>query len=333
MSRPNSAQCRWFAFGAAAGMALAFGIACDPAAAQPDYPNRNIRMIYGFPPGADGGLRLMADKLSEVLGKSVIVENLTGAGGNIATDRIAKAAPDGYTIGALNSASTVINPNLYAKLPYDPIKDLIPITLIWAYPNVLMVSNEVPAKTVQGLVALARAKPGELTFGHSGLGTTQHLGGEMMQSLAGISIQQVPYRGPPQIATDLMTGRISAAFLPPGASWQLVQEGRFRALAVTSRTRAAFAPELPTMIESGFPEFEMTVWFGLFVPAGTPQSIVSRINKEMARIVKHPDVIKLFATGGAEAVSSTPEEFVAMIKAEGPYWAKVIKDAGIKPLE
>ena len=323
-----------FATALSAIAALAVPLGTGTAFAQSDYPSRPIRMIFGFPPGTDGGVRIVADKLSEVLGKPVVVENVTGAAGNIAADRVAKAAPDGYTIGAFTTPNVVINNSLYAKLSYDPIKDFAPVTQILSAPNVLVVNSDVPAKTVRELIALARANPSKLTFGHSGIGTTQHLAGEVLKRTAFIDLQQVPYRGTAQVAQDLLGGRITMSFLNTGSvTLPLVRDGRFRALAVTSRMRTPVLPEVPTMIEAGFADFDMTVWIGLFVPAGTPRPIVDRLNKEVSRIVALPDVRENFDIGGATPLSNTPEEFAAIIRAETAYWAKIIKDAGVAPIQ
>jgi tripartite-type tricarboxylate transporter receptor subunit TctC len=262
-----------------------------PALAQSSYPERSIRVVYGFSAGTDVVVRLLADKLADVFGRPVIVDNVTGAAGNIAADHTAKAAPDGYTIGMLTGANIVINVSLYNKLPFDPIRDLTPIAQVYGYPNMLVVNNEMPAN-VGELVALAQARPRTLTFGHTGLGTTAHLSGEIFKSMARIDIQDVPYRGPPQIVTDLLSGRISMSFITPIAALSLTQEGKLRALAVTSRKRAAFAPELPTMNESGFPSFETTAWFGLFAPSGTPRHIIETLNRETVKIMALPEMQK-----------------------------------------
>jgi tripartite-type tricarboxylate transporter receptor subunit TctC len=316
-----------------AAVAVAVAIGCNDVWAQTDYPQRTLRLLFGFPPGSDTNIRLIADKLSASLGKSVIVENLTGAAGGIAADRTAKAPPDGHTFGVLTVANIVINNSLYAKLPYDPLKDLVPVTPILGYPNILVVNNDVPAKSLEELVAFARANPGKLTFAHSGIGTTQHLAGELFKLRAAIDIQQVPYRGPPQIATDLLGGRISMSFLNVGAALPLINSGKIRPLAVTSRSRVPFAPELPTMIELGFADFDITPWFGLFVPAGTPSAIVERLNTEIVRIVALPEVRTSMINSGVVPLSSTPDEFGARIKAEAPYWAKIIKEAGVQAIE
>jgi tripartite-type tricarboxylate transporter receptor subunit TctC len=304
-----------------------------PAGAQANYPEGSIRLIYGFSAGTDTMTRMVADKLAAALGKPVVVDNVTGAGGNIAADRTAKANPDGYTIGMLTGANITINVSLYNKLPFDPVKDLAPITQAFGYPNMLVVNNDVPAKSVAELVALARTRPGTLTFGHSGIGTTQHLSGEVFKTMAGINIQGVPYRGPPQIVTDLLSGQLTMSFNTPLAVLPLTQEGKLRALAVTSRNRVAFVAHLPTMEESGFPGFETTVWFGLFAPARTPKSIIDRLNRESVKITALPEMRKKLDDFGYVPLGNTPEQFAELIKTETPYWARVIKDAGIKPID
>jgi tripartite-type tricarboxylate transporter receptor subunit TctC len=305
----------------------------SPAIAETNYPERSIRLLFGFPAGADAGVRVIAEKLAESLGRSVIVENVTGAAGNIAADRTASAAPDGATVGMLTGANIVIRPLLHRKLPYDPHKELVPVSVAFRFANILAVNNDVPATTVAELVALARAAPGKLSYGHSGLGSATHLSGELLNVRARINIQGVPYRGPAEILTDLMGGRISMTINPPGSTLPLMQEGKVRALAVTSRTRMPLAPDIPTMIESGYPDFETTVWFGLFVPVRTPQPIVDRLSGEMARIMALPDVRKRFFALGWVPVGGTQAEFTALIKAETDYWAQLIKDAGIRPID
>jgi tripartite-type tricarboxylate transporter receptor subunit TctC len=295
------------------------------------YPNRPVRVIFGFPPGTDAFVRIVADKLGEALGQPFVIENVTGAAGNIAADRVAKSAPDGYTIGAMTTASISINGSLYARLPYDPLKDFVPVSQVTVTPSILVVNSDTPVRTVDELIALARAKPGELTFGHSGPGTTQHLAGEVLKLKTGINIQQVPYRGPGPISQDLLGGRITMAFQLGGAL-PLIAQGKLRALAVTSRTRMPQLPDVPTMMEAGFPDFEMTIWTGLLLPAGTPEPIVTRLAVEVRRIMALPEVRRQIEVQGSVPVSNTPEEFAALIKAESAYWAKIIKDTGIPPL-
>jgi tripartite-type tricarboxylate transporter receptor subunit TctC len=304
-----------------------------PGTAQSSFPERNIRLLFGFSAGVDVQTRLVADRLSEVLGKPVIIENVTGAAGNIAADRTAKASPDGYTIAMLGNANIVINASLYNRLPFDPVRDFAPIIQVYAYPNIVVVNNDVAVSNVGELVELARARPGKLTFGHTGPGSTQHLSGELLKSMARIDVQQVPFRGSPQVATDLIGGQITMGFINPSIGLSLVREGKIRALAVTSLSRAPFAPDLPTMEEAGFPGFDVTAWFGLFAPAGTPRPIIERINTETAKILALPDIRKKFYDLGVVPVSNTPEEFAKVIAVETAYWARIVKDASIAKIE
>jgi tripartite-type tricarboxylate transporter receptor subunit TctC len=316
-----------------AGMAALLMLAAFPAAAQTEYPERNIRLLFGFAPGVDIVARLLADKLSEVLGKPVVVENVTGAGGNIAADHVAKAPPDGYVIGVVAAANIVVNGSLYKRLSYDPAKDLAPVTQVYGYPNVLVVNNDVPAKSVAELVALARASPGRLTFGHSGMGTSLHLAGELFNFMAHIDVQQVPFRGSSLVVTDLMGGRITMSFIPPTATLELMREGKIRALAVTSPKRAPFLPDIPTMDESGYPGFDVPGWFGMVAPAGTPASIVDRLNRETVKIMASADVHKKLDAIGIVPLGSTPAQFADVIRKETATWARVIKDTGIRPID
>jgi tripartite-type tricarboxylate transporter receptor subunit TctC len=316
-----------------AGVAIFILFTTFPASAQTEYPARNIRLLFGFAPGVDVVVRLLADRLGDALGKPVIVENVTGAAGNIAADRVAKAAPDGYTIGVLVGGNIVVNGSLYKKLSYDPMKDLAPITQVYGYPNVLVVNNDVPAKSVAELVALARASPGQLTFGHSGLGTSLHLAGEFFNFMAHVDVQQVPFRGSSLVVTDLMGGRITMSFIPPTTTLALIREGKVRALAVTSAQRAPFLPDLPTMEESGFPGFDMTAWFGMVAPAGTPAAIIDKLNRQTVAIMASADVHDKLDAMGIVPLGNTPAQFAQIIKTEAPYWARVIKDTGIRPIE
>jgi tripartite-type tricarboxylate transporter receptor subunit TctC len=277
--------------------------------------------------------RLLADKLSESFGRPVVVENVTGAAGNIAADHVAKAKPDGYTIGMLAGANVVINAILYKTLPYDPVKDLIPVSLVLEYANVLVIGSQIPAKSVTELVALAKAEPGKLSYGHNGVGTTSHLSGELLKKMADIDIQEVPYRGLSPMLSDLYTGRVTMTFNTPSASMPLVRDGKLRALAVTSLTRVPYAPELPTMDESGFPGLNTTVWFGIFAPAGTPKHIADILNREVVKILARPEFQKRVEDLGLVVRSSTSQELAQRIAAEAPYWARIIKDAGVKPIE
>ena len=304
-----------------------------PASAQSNYPNRNIRLLFGFAPGVDTAARLLADKLGEALGKAVIVENVTGASGHIAADHVAKASPDGYTIGVMPAANIVVDGNLYKKLSYDPLRDLVPVTQVYGYTDVLVVNNEVPAKNVTELVALARAKPGQLTYGHVGVGSSLHLAAELFKSMAHVDVQQVPFRGSSLVITDVIGGRISMSFIPPTATLSIILEAKVRALAVTSLKRAPFLPNVQTMDESGFPGFDVTTWFGMVVPAGTSAAVIEKLNRETTKIMASPDMHYRLRALGIVPLGNTPAEFANIIRAEEPYWARLIKDAGIKQIE
>ena len=317
--------------GAAALLLLMAGV----ATAQTSYPDRQVRMLVGFAAGgpADIAARVLADGLSEAWGKPVVVENLTGAAGNVATDRVAKSAPDGYTLVMAASSTVVTNVSLYDKLPFDPVKDLAPISQVCFTPNILALNNDVPAKSVQELVALARARPGELTFGSAGVGTSQHLAGELLKAMAGVSLQHVPYRGIAQVMPDLLGGRLTMSFANISAVLPLMRDGKLRAMAVTSIKRSAFVPNLPTMAEQGFPGFDSTAWFGLMAPAGTPAPVVAKLHAETARILARADVREKLGALGMELIGNTPAQFADVIKAEIPVWAKVIKASGAKATE
>jgi tripartite-type tricarboxylate transporter receptor subunit TctC len=313
-------------------VALALSLAGGDVVAQANYPEQPIKIIIGFPPGVapDVTSRLLGDKLTEAWGKPVVVENVTGASGNIAVERVAKAASDGYTLLMGGNASLVINPNLFAKLPYDPVKDFAYITQVFIVPNILVVRNDVPAKSIPELIALAKAQPGYLVAGHAGIGTSQHLGGELFKVMAGVEIQQVPYRGTPAVLPDLLAGRLNIFFGNITNLLPLIREGKLRAFGITSRQRSPQIPELPTMEELGFPGFEATAWFGLMAPAGTPQPIIDKLHKETVRVLAMPDVKAKLEGLGVQLVGNTPAEFLSLIKTETPHWAKVLKQAGIK---
>jgi tripartite-type tricarboxylate transporter receptor subunit TctC len=315
--------------------ALSALLTAGNALAQTNYPDKPIRILVGFVPGgpADIIARVVGDKLTETWGKPVVIENVTGAGGNMATDRVAKAEPDGYTLLLGTTGPFIIHQSLYAKLPFDPVKDFAPITQLCFTPNILVVHNEVPAKSPKELAALARAQPGTLTFGSAGVGTTQHLAGELFKSLAGVDIQHVPYRGIAAVMPDLLGGRLTMVFANTSAALPLAREGKVRALAVTSLKRAAAMPDLPTMDESGYPGFDATAWFALLAPTGTPEPIVAKLHREAVRILALPDVRKKFDELGMVPIGNSPAEFAAAMKSEIPQWAKLIKNAGLKVSE
>ena len=312
--------------------ALSALLTAGNAFAQASYPDKPLRILVGFVAGgpADIVARVVGDKLTEAWGKPVVIENVTGSGGNMATERVAKTAPDGYTLLLGTSGPFVIHPSLYPKLPFDPVKDFAPITQLCFTANVLVVNNDVPAKSVAELAALARAQPGKLTFGSAGVGTTQHLSGELFKTMAGLEIQHVPYRGIAAVMPDLLGGRLTMVFASPVSALPLAREGKVRPLAVTSLTRAPSSPNLPTMVEAGFPGFDATAWFGLLAPAGTPEPIIAKLHREAVRILALPDVRKRFDELGMVPMGTSPAQFAAAIASEAPLWAKVIKASGAK---
>jgi tripartite-type tricarboxylate transporter receptor subunit TctC len=304
-----------------------------PALAQSNYPDRNIRLLFGFAPGVDTVARLLANRLGEALGKPIVVENQTGASGHIAAEHVAKAGPDGYTVGLMPAGNIVVDGYLYKKLPYDPLKDLVPVTQVYGYTDVLVVNNDLPVRNVAELVAFARAKPGQLTFGHSGIGTSLHLAGELFNAMAHVDVQQVPFRGSSLVITDVIGGRITMSFIPPTGTLSIILEGKVRALAVTSPQRAPFLPNVPTMEESGFPGFDVTTWWGMFVPTGTPAAVIEKLNRETVKIMALPEMSDKLHALGIVPLHDTPAEFSNLIRAEAPYWARLIKEAGINQID
>jgi len=311
-------------------LALATLLIAGSPAAQTTYPEKPIHLIVSLPPGgtADIVARLLGKNIAEALKKPVVVENITGAAGNIAADRLAKAAPDGYTLGLLGEA-LVINPSLY-KLAYDPVADFAPVSQVTVQPYLLVVSNAVAAKNVRELVALAKAQPGGLTFASAGGGSAAHLAAGSLKSAADIDIRHIPYKGVSAAIPDLLAGRVTMMFSPIGIVLPRVREGKLRALAVTSLRRSSATPELPTVAESGYPGFEVTVWYGLLAPAGTPAAIVGRLHLETVKALAQADVRTKLTGLGMEIIGNSPEVFAAAIKSEIPKWAKVIRESGIK---
>lgn len=307
-------------------------LTAQTASAQSSYPNRPVKILVGFTPGTapDLAARILAERFAEVWAAPAVIENLQGAGSNIATERVAKSPADGYTLLMGGNSALVINPSLYETLPFDPVKDFAPISQVFIAANVLVVPSDVPVKSVAELVALAKANPGKLSYGHAGVGTSQHLGAELFKYMAKLDIASVPYRGTTAFMPDLLSGRLSMSFANIVNVLPAVREGKLRALAITSAKRSALAPDLPTMAESGFPGFEAVPWFGLLAPAGTPKDIIDKVHGDTVKALALPEVRKKFDELGLEPVGNNPAEFAAVIKKEMPEWAKVIKDAGIK---
>ncbi|MDP3799523.1 MAG: tripartite tricarboxylate transporter substrate binding protein [Polaromonas sp.] len=302
------------------------------AAFANDYPVKPVRLLVPAAPGggADFLARIVGLKLGEAMGQPVVIDNRAGASGTIAADATAKAAADGYTVLMGQSTSIVIAPQLYQKLNYDTLRDLIPVTLVAEVPNVLVVHPSVSATSVKDLIAMARAKPDLINFASSGNGAPSHLAGEMFKAAAGVKLTHVPYKGAGPAVNGLIAGEIQVMFAPIVAVLPHVKSGRLRALAVTSAARSAAAPELPTLAESGLAGYDISSWFGLFVPARTPAPVVDRLYRETSRILKSQDVIERFAKEGAEPVGSTPVHFNAYVRQEFVKYTKVIKDNGIK---
>ncbi len=302
------------------------------AAAQASYPEQAVRILVGFSAGVapDVTARLLADQLSAAWGKPVVVENVTGAGGNIAATRVARATADGHTLGMIGNSSLIFSPSMYDKLSFDPLKDFAPISQVFVAANVLVVPHDVPAQSLPELVALARARPGALTYAHAGAGTSQHLAAELFKSIERLDIRPVAYRGTTALLPDLLAGRVTLSFANVVNVMPLVREGKLRAFAVTSIKRSATAPELPTMTESGYPGFEAVPWFGLMAPAGTPGAIVERLHRDTVRILALPEVRRKLNDLGLDVIAGSPAELAAVIEREIPQWARVIRQAGIK---
>lgn len=308
----------------------------SPAAfAQPaaqTFPNKTIRIILGFPPGGATDIlsRDFAAKLADELKQQVIIENKPGAGGTIGADIVAKAPADGYTLTIGTSSNHAIAKSLYKKLPYDPVTDFVTITMLAASQNVVVVTADLPVKSIKELVAYARANPGKMNFGSSGNGTISHLTGEMFNTLNGISITHIPYKGSAFVFPDLTSGQISVMFDSTISIGPLVRSGKARALAVTGPERSKLFPNLPTVAESGFKDFSSTNWFGLFAPASTPKDVVAKIYAASVKVLANPDLIERFERQGAEILANKPEEALAMLKADIAKWAEVAKTSGAR---
>ena len=296
------------------------------------YPSKPIRIVAPFPPGGPADIlsRIIGHKLSQSWGQQVIVDNRPGAGGNIGADLVAKAAPDGYTLLLGFVGTHAINASLYAKMPYDNVKDFEPVSQIAAVTIVLVVHPSVSASSIKELIALAKSKPGQLTFGSPGNGTPQHLAGQLFNTMAGVDMLHVPYKGAVPALTDLLGGQLSMIFSSMPPALPLVKTGKIRALGVTSATRSPATPAIPTITESGLPGYEVNNWYGILAPRGTPKEIVSKLNAEIVKILNMPDVKESLAVQGAEPVSGTPEQFAAYIKEETEKWAKIVKYSGAR---
>ena len=314
----------------AAAIALGALFTAGGVVAQAAYPSKPIRLVVPFPPGGGTDLiaRTVAQKLAENLKWTVIIDNRPGAGGNLGVDMVAKAPADGYTLVLGQTSNLAINPTLYTKLPYDPVKDLAPIVVVSNSPIVIAVSEQSKFRTFAEVVTAAKAKPKGVTLGYPGNGTVAHLSSELAENAAGIELQHVPYKGAAQALTDLISGQIDLYASSVPTLIGQVRNHKVRPLAVTSAKRSEQLPDVPTLAESGYKNFDAVTWFGVLAPAGTPAAIVKTLNTEINKVLVLPDVIAKLKSDGGEVMGGTPEAFAALLKAEIPRWGKIVRDSG-----
>ena len=314
-------------------VSFALALAGTASIAQVEgYPSKPIKLILPFPPGGGTDIlgRVIAEKLGANLGQPVVVENRGGAGGNDGAEAAAKSPPDGYTL-VLVAPSLAISPSIYTKLNYDPIRDLAPVGLVGVVPNVLITDPALPARDLAEFIALAKSKPGAMNFGSGGNGTSNHLAGELFNVKAGVKLVHVPYKGVNLAMNEVLAGRIQLVVIGIPAALPFIQAGRLRALAVIAPRRASTLPNVPTVAEAGLANYEVTTWYGILAPAGTPKPIVERLNAELVKIMHAPDMQEKLAATGTEPRTSTPEEFAEYIKQETAKWREVVREAGLKP--
>jgi tripartite-type tricarboxylate transporter receptor subunit TctC len=313
-------------------VAAVFLFAASALAQAQAWPSKPIRYIVIFAPGGTTDIlaRLIAPKLSDALGQPVVVENRAGAGGNVGAEMLAKAAPDGYSIGSGTVSSHAINVTLYSKLPYDPIRDFSPITMLATLPNMLVVHPSLGVNNVAELIALLKANPNKYSFGSAGNGTSQHMSGELFKTMTGTSMQHIPYKGSGPMIPDLLAGTISMSFENLTTAYPPVKQGRLKALAVTTSKRSFVAPEVPTLAETGLAGYDITSWQALFAPAGVPKEIIARLHAETAKALKAPDVAKRLEDLGLDAGGIPPEELAAIIRNDIPRLGKIVRDSGAK---
>ena len=314
-------------------LALCAGVAAaGPVQAQANYPAKPIRFIVPFPPG--GGTDILArqvgNKLTETAGWQIVIDNRSGAGGNLGLQAAAQAAPDGYTMVMGQTSNLAINPSLYSKLPYDPIRDFVPVSLVSASPIALMVAAKSPFKTMSDFIAAAKSKPGQLTFAHPGNGTVSHLTAELIQRAAGIKYVLVPYKGAAQAFPDLLGGRTDVFASSLETAMPQMKAGTIRTIAITSRQRAAAVPDIPTVSESGLKGFESVTWFGVLMAKGTPDAIVNKVTSEITKVLQLPDVKERMSSTGGLPVKTGPKEFSALLKNDLERWARIVKESGAK---
>jgi tripartite-type tricarboxylate transporter receptor subunit TctC len=310
---------------------LLAGLALVATSAFAQYPNKAVTIVVGFEPGGgtDTTARIVQGPLGELLGQQVVVENRAGAGGNIAVDHVAKAAPDGYTIVLANVGALAVNPHIL-KTPYDPLKDLLPISMAAEFANVLVVQPGLGVNSVADFVKLARSKPATITYASSGIGGAGHLAGELLRSVAKIDIVHVPYKGGGPAMQGFLGGQVDSFFATPISSISQIRAGKAKALATTGSKRAALMPDVPTIAEQGYQGYEALNWYGFLAPRGTPREIIDRLNRDIVKALAHQQAVAALHKTGTEPKSSTPEEFAAYIKREYDTWGRVVKEAGIK---
>ena len=300
--------------------------------AYAQYPNKPIRLIVTAAAGSgpDITARIIGQKLTAVLGQAVVIEDRPGAGGSIAAELAAKAPPDGYTLVMASAGSHAVSPALYRNLAWDPIRDFVPITIVSLAPNILIVHPSLPVKSTRDLIALARSRPGELSYGSGGSGSTAHLSGELFRSMANIRVVHIPFKGAPAAALGVIGGQVEMGLLNLPPTLPQVRTGRLKGLAVTTLKRSSAIPEMPTIAESGLPGYEASTWYGLMAPAATPSDITARLYAVISADLRTADTRARIAADGGEVVSSTPEEFAAVLKRDLAKWSKVVKDSGAR---
>jgi tripartite-type tricarboxylate transporter receptor subunit TctC len=310
--------------------ALALAVPPVLAVAQ-SYPNKSIRLVLPYPPGggSDTIARPLVQKLSESLGQQVIVDNRGGAGGNVGMELVARAVPDGYTIVLALTAQLAVNPALFKKVPYDPLKDYDPVIFLGNGGYILIVHPSLPVRSVKELIALAKARPGQITYASSGNGSGAHLCSELLDMMAGIKLVHIPYKGGGPALVDLLAGQAQTLFATPVASTPHIQSGRIRALAISTAKRSLGMPDLPTVAEAGVPGYDSGVWYGILAPAGTPRDIILKLNGEIARVLAQPDYRNLLVQNAIDPVGGPPEDLTKFIRSELVKWAKVVKDANV----
>jgi len=316
-----------------AALAMCFAVCGFTQVAQAQaFPSKPIKIVVTFPLGGAPDIlsRLFGVKMQETWGQPVITENRPGAGGNIGADYVAKSPADGYTLVMGTVGTHAINASLYSKMPYDPLRDFVPVVLVAQTPNLLVVNNNVPVRSVQELIAYAKGNPGKVFFGSPGIGTSIHVSGELFNTMAGVKTLHVPYKGRQMAIPDLLAGQIQMMFDNMPSALQLAKEGKLRALAVTSAKRHPAAPDIPSMSESGLPGFEATSWFAVYAPAGTPSDVVAKLNAEFNRIMTLADVREKLGGIGLDVAGGSPEVLAAYTRSEIAKWAKVVKDSGAK---